>query len=536
MELLKICSLIGIYITSGVLLAAEPIASPIETRTASPLNQEQAVNVAQKRLTQAIKNPEYMLNHWINLPTSPASREGETLHLGIKEAILLALRYNSNIQNAELDRIIQRYQLRLAHNEFELQYALAGQAGVTKSRYSGVGSGVTQNYMASPEFDLKTKYGSHAALKMDNSAVAIGDYNPLLTFAFTQPLLRGFGASTNEAGLLDAMDSETLNKLNLKQSVIDQITQVITAYRSLILSGNNYQNQQRQLTEAHKSYEINEKKITAGQLEPTANIQQSYQIESLSLMVEQAENDFKTSAQNLLETIGLDPEMKLSVPDDVSLDNMNVPDVNASIDQALAHNAQYLALQTGVRADERAYTVAKNQQLWQLDLTTNVQTGTVTDVDRNNNAKGLRGIYSGNNITESANVMLTIPLNDISRRSTLITAKIRLEKDRLNLIAAKRALITTIKNTISTIESLAKRYALAKRQVELAAQSYALEKKKQQAGIASALDVNNTQNQWIQAQMGLIGSKIAYLNQVSALQRILGTTLDEWHIKLRYSA
>jgi len=270
----------------------------------------------------------------------------------------------------------------------------------------------------------------------------------------------------------------------------------------------------------------------AGQLEPTANIQQSYQIESLSLMVEQAENDFKTSAQNLLESIGLDPDMRLSVPDDVNLDHLSIPDVNASIAQALAHNAQYLALKTGLRADRRAYTVAKNQQLWQLDLTTNVQTGTLTDVD--NNSKGLRGIYSGNNITESANVMLTIPLNDISRRNTLISAKIRLEKDRLNLIAAKRALITTIKNTISTIQSLAKRYALAKRQVELAAESYALEKKKQQAGIASALDVNNTQNQWIQAQIGLIGSKIAYLNQVSALQRILGTTLDEWHIQLRY--
>ena len=251
-------------------------------------------------------------------------------------------------------------------------------------------------------------------------------------------------------------------------------------------------------------------------------------------MVEQAENDFKTSAQNLLETIGLDPEMKLSVPDDVKMDNLKTPDVNESITQALEHNAQYLALKTAYRADERAYTVAKNQQLWQLDLTTNVQTGTVTGVDTV--SSGLQGIYSGHNINESAGLMLTIPLHDLNRRNTLITAKIRLEKDKLNLIAARRALITTIKNTISTIQSLAKRYELAKRQVDLAAQSYALEKKKQQAGITTALDVNNTQNQLIQAQSGLIGAKIAYLNQLSALQRILGTTLDYWHIKLRYGA
>ena len=530
---MKFCWLIGIYLACGSLFAAAP-ANTLYRWVDDPSDAMQQMSTARNRLHQAIKNPEYMLDHWIDLPTSPKSHKRNALHLGLKEAILLALRYNPNIQNAQLDRIIQRYQLRLAHNEFELQYALAGQAAVTKSRYSGAGNGSTQSLLATPEFDLKTKLGSRASLKMDNNAKAIGDYNPLLNFSFSQPLLRGFGKGVNEAGLLNAIDTENLNKLNLQQSVIDQVTQVISAYRALILSGNNFQSQQRQLDEANKSYKINEKKIAAGQLEPTGNIQQSYQIESLSLMVEQAENDFKIAAQNLLETIGLDPDMRLSVPDDVSLDNVKTPDVQASIKQALTHNAQYLALKTAFRADERAYTVAKNQQLWQLDLTTNVQAGTVTGVD--NNSRGLRGIYSGNNMTESAGLMLTVPLHDLNRRSTLISAKVRLEKDRLNLIAAKRALITMIKNTISNIESLGKRYQLALRQVKLAAQSYELEKKKQQAGIASALDVNNTQNQLILAQMGLISAKVAYLNQVSALQRILGTTLDDWHIKLRYGA
>ena len=530
--MIKLFGLISACLIGNVVFASSP--DTLYHWVSNPSEEMVRVDTAHQRLTHAIKNPEYMLDHWIDLPTSPVSNKHKTLHLSLKDAILLALRYNPNIQNAELDRIIQIYQLRLAHNEFELQYALAGQANVAKNRYSGVGSGTTQNYMAAPEFDLKTKSGGQVGLKMDNSAMSIGDYNPMLTFSFTQPLLRGFGPSVTETGLLNAIDNEVLNKLNLQQSAIDQITQVSTAYRALILSGNNFQSQQRQLTEAHKSYDTNEKKINAGELEPTANIQQSYQIESLSLMVEQAENDFKTSAQNLLETIGLDPDMKLAVPDDVSLDNLESPDVKASIAQALAHNAQYLALKTAYRADKRAYAVAKNQQLWQLDLTTNVQTGTVSAVD--GTQEGLKGIYSGHNINESAGLMLTIPLHDLNRRNTLINAKVRLEKDKLNLIAAKRALITMIKNTISTIQSLAKRYELAKRQVDLAAQSYALEKKKQQAGITTALDVNNTQNQLIQAQSGLISAKIAYLNQVSALQRILGTTLDYWHIKLRYGA
>jgi outer membrane protein TolC len=497
-----------------------------------PLTEAQRVEQAGIRLREAIVHPEFMLDRWIELPISPLSRQKNIQQLSLREAILLALRYNPNIQNAELDRIIQRYQLRLANNEFELQYALGASGVVQKSTYNGIGSDTTNTFLASPVLDLKTKLGTQASLAIDNNVGVNNNYNPVLSATITQPLLRGFGRTANEAGLLNSLDSEWLNKVSLQQSVVDQITQVIMSYRALILSGNNLQNQRLQLKEAKKSFEINKKKIAAGQLEPTGNIQQSYQIESLSLMVEQGENDFKTAAQDLLQTIGLDPEMHLAVPSDVTLKDIIVPDLHQSIEWALNHNTQYLAQQMTLRADERAYAVAKNQQLWQLDVSGNVQSGTVNDVTGINN--GVSGIYNGNNTTESARVTLTVPLHDLNRRSQLINAKIRLEKDRINLIAAKRALITNITNTINTIESLAKRYQLAQKQLRLAEQSYGLEKKKLQAGISSALDVNNTQNQLIQAQSGLIGAKIAYLNQLSVLQRTLGTTLEYWKITLRY--
>lgn len=144
-------------------------------------------------------------------------------------------------------------------------------------------------------------------------------------------------------------------------------------------------------------------------------------------------------------------------------------------------------------------------------------------------------MYNGHNVSESVNLTLTVPIHDISRRSQLISAKIALEKDRIHQIAMKRALITSITNGINTIESQAKQYHLAERQLNLAKQAYDLEKKKQDAGISSSLEVNQTQNQLIQAQSGLISAKIAYLNEVSALERLLGTTLSAWHIQLRDS-
>ncbi|MGQ3890762.1 TolC family protein [Legionella sp. CNM-4043-24] len=492
-----------------------------------------AADDAATRLQEAIDRPEYMLKHWIDLPTSPQAKNKSVRHLSLREAILLALRYNPNIQNAELDRIVQRYQLRLAHNEFELQYALAGTGTVQQSRFSDVGTSSNKAFVASPEVNLKTRLGTQIGLNVDNNVSAYNNYTPMITASLTQPLLRGFGKKANEAGLLNAEDSERLNKVMLKQTVIDQITQVISAYRALILSGNNQENQQRQLEDAKKTYDINEKKIAAGQLEPTANIQQSYQIESLSLMVEQANNEFNTAAQNLLQAIGLDPAMRLAVPSDVTVSKAVVPDLKRSIDIALSHNSQYLAQQTLMRADQRAYDVARNQQLWQLDAGASVQAGLASNVDGNS---GRLGIYNGRNVTESASLTFTVPINDVSRRSQVINARVKLEQDRLSLIALRRAIVTQVTNSVNSIQSQARRYQLAEKQVKLATQSYELEKKKLQAGISSALDLNNTQNQLIQAQAGLIGAKIAWLNELSALQQFLGTTLDEWQIKLRYGS
>jgi outer membrane protein TolC len=223
----------------------------------SPNTEALRVKQAGVRLRAAIANPETVLNTWVELPTSPTAGTKKTVHLTLREAILLALRYNPNIQNAELDRIIQRYQLRLANNEFELQYAL-GASGVTqRNTFSGVGSATTNTLVASPELNLKTKAGTTASLTIDNNASIYNGYNPILNFSLTQPLLRGLNPSVNKAALLNAIDNEWLNKLNLQQAVIDQITQVIIAYRALILSINNLQNQRLQLKEANKSFTIN---------------------------------------------------------------------------------------------------------------------------------------------------------------------------------------------------------------------------------------------------------------------------------------
>lgn len=486
---------------------------------------------ADERLNTAIKNPEFLLDCWVELPSAPVARKKQIHNLSLKDAILLALRYNPNIQDAELDRIIQRYQLRVAQSEYEMQFALAGTALIQNTHFSGVGDATNKSAILTPEIFLKNRLGGKFSLNMNNQLAEYGNYDPLVTANFNQPLLRGFG-KVSEFGLLNAIDHENLNKCILRQKVMDQITDVITAYQALILSGNNLNSQKQQLSEAKKAFKANKQKIKAGTIEPTANIQQAYQLESLKIMVEQASNEFAISTQKLLQTIGLSTNLRLAVPNDISLKKIVIPNLEESIEKGLKNNTDYLALNLNVLAAKRAYMAAKNEQLWQLDFNANFQTGITNDVKGNNH--GISSIYDGQNIIKAAGITLSIPIHDIKRKNVLISAKVQLEKENLRLNTFKQQLIAHITNTVSSIESYAKRYELAKRQVRMALRSYDLEKKKQDAGLVSSLEVNNTQNQLLVAQAGLIGAKIAYLNQLANLHRILGTTLDEWQITLRY--
>lgn len=496
-----------------------------------PIFEKERFVQAQERLNCAINNPEYMLSNWVELPATPKVKAQKVYHLDIKDAIFLALRYNPNVQNAELDRIVQRYQLRLAQSEFEMQYALGATGIIQKTHFSGVGEATNKNFAVTPEILYKNPFGGVFTVNMNNQLAEFGNYDPLVTANFKQPLLRGFG-KVNQMGLLNAQDNENLNKIRLAQTIINEVTEVINAYQNLVLSGNTVENQKEQLKEAQRSFSINQKKIESGQLEATANIAQELQIESLKILVEQAENDFRISTQKLLQTIGLSHDLHLSVPRDITIKNIVVPDLNKSIEMALKNNTDFIALNLSLKAHERALLAAENEQMWQLDFNANFQTGITNNVK--GSAHGISAIYNGQNFIEAAGITLSIPIHDISRKHKLIAAKVSLEKERLRLNTFKRDMIISITNSVNSIQSLARRLTLAQKQVEMANRVYDLEKKRREAGLVSSFEVNNSQNQLLLAQIGLIGAKIAYLNQIAGLQRVLGTTLQEWQITLRY--
>lgn len=495
-----------------------------------PALEEASVRQAYANLQKAKKNPEYLLDKQLSMPVSPELTHNKTYDMSIRDAILLSLRYSPDLLSTELDRIVSRYQLRVNENEFELRYALSATTQFSWNKSQGVRQPLQNNYVATPSLSLKSNWGGTTTVTMNNT---YGDdiYSPQLVLNYEQPLLRGMGPSVVEKSLRDQQDQEKINKLTLKDTYINKVTAVISAYRNLISQKNAYETQQRSLKDAKYTYWVNKKRIEAGELEPSGNIQQEYQVSNLAVTLESQRNQLEQSKRSLLQLIGLDPTLRIKVPSNIHVPRMKAPDLNTSIEYAYKNNIAYQNVLVNYRITKRALVAAQNDQLWELNLTATQSYGTSSATAQDS---GFQNITNGRNQASQVGLRLNVPINDLPRRSTLISAKVSLEKARLNLVAQKRQLETDVINKIVNIKTQINLYRMHIKQLALAQRSYDIEVKKRKAGISSALDVTNTQNQLIDARNSLISAKISYLEGVSSLEQLLGTTLEVWKIKMRF--
>ncbi len=451
--------------------------------------------------------------------------------LSLREAILLALRYNPNVQNAEIDRVLQKFNLRIAYNQFELQYALTGTTSYSQSKSMGIRQPSSTTGLVTPSVSLNNTYGGNARLAMANNFPGRRQYNPVVTLSVAQPLLRGAGRDVALNTLRGALDTETLNKMDMDEQIITTVTTIISNYYAIVQDNNNIITTQQSVTDAKQTIKSNAAQIKVGRLQPTGNIDAEAQLESLNLQVAQAINNRDQAVQTLLESLGLDPSMKIRVPNDAPIINPKAPDMNDTINYALAHNIAYQTALINYKIDKRALIVAKNAQLWQLDLAATATVGTSGGTGPDSDFPSL--INSRNN-SQNVSLNLSVPINDLNRQEQLIAARIALEKDKINLAAAKRTLETNIANEVISIRSQIQQLAIATKGVALAQRSYQLEEMKAQLGRSSAINVTTSQNALIQAKISLINSKIAYILAVAQLDSDLTTTLDKWKIKIRY--
>lgn len=484
--------------------------------------------------------------------------------LTLKDAILLSLRTNPNIRNAYIQRVIDKFNLRIAEHVFEPKYTLSGSMTRNKSvifdgdtsstpslpinpvtpaqstllgprlgNFFGEGTdrtstqSITHSYSITPAVSINSPIGTSASLTSTND---FGDdgYFPSLDFSVTQHLMRGFGSAIAEAPLRKAYNDEYLAKLTLKNTIISQVNSVISAYYQLVSAENNQITTVRAYKAAKKTVWQNEQQIKAGRMAPNNNIEAKAQVASQRLAITQGKQTIYDDKQALLKAIGfLNPLANIDVVKHIQLGRMHIPSLKQSLAIAFEHNIAYQQDAIAIKNAAIALMQAKDNARWRLDLTASYS---LTSVEN-----GFVGVLRRDASRDSSvRLALTVPLEDLGSELSILSSKLSLRKAVIALEEERRDLILQVRNNLNTLKNDKEEIKEAVVSEKLAARSLVLEEKKLNFGLSTVVNITNLRTKLIAAQLAVTTAKISYIQALNAYYTTLGTTLKRWKIKVHY--
>ena len=456
---------------------------------------------------------------------APVGTPQRTKHLSLKEAILLALRNNPDVENSELQRVVDKFALEVAHNAFEPQLSIGGS--------SNWAVGQKPSYQVGPQVDLKTPIGTDIQATYGN---AFKGQPGNVTLNLSQPLLKGAGWAYVMAGLADAIDAEQTAKLTFKSSIITAVVTVINAYRVLVQDYNNLNVQQRTLLRAKQTVQQNRLQVKAGKMAPSDLLQQQANLATNRLSFIQQKDSITQDYQQFLQALGLVSSAKLTIDQHIDFHRPQLPSLQKSVELAFGNNIDYQSSVIALRATRRALMSAKNQSRWQLDFTASTTIGqnTGTATVPQTTGSSTPGTVASPETGPSIGLKLTVPFNDVKSKQAVLSARVNLEKAILTLREKKQQLIRDVTNQVLQVRSQYQQVLLAIQAVKLQQRTLNNERIKLKYGKSTVFEENQLQDQLLSMQIQLISNKIAFLNAITTLNQTLGITLDKWGITLRY--
>lgn len=465
--------------------------------------------------------------------------------LSLHDAILLSLRYNANVRTAELNRVTQKFALEVAKWQFQPKYSFSAGDSWSTSRSGSSFSPMTQSWNAGPGVSWDSPIGTTVNVSQDNNWGGDSQYNPSVSVQIIQPLIAGFGEAVVEASLRDAYDTEKTNKLNLKQTIMSQVTATIAAYMNLVGAENSVDVDQQSVDRAKTNLFQTKLLIQAGQNPQSDATQAEAQVAQALAQLQADKSQLIISRYQLLQIIGLNPTANIRIVHDVPLEKYHLPSVDQNIQAALENNVSYQVSEIAIASTARSVMTAKDANRWSLNLEEDYSRGGAVDdtslvppstaLNANNLlGGGVNNIVNNSAYGSTTSLNLTIPIDNKSNQGAILDAEIALQEAQINLKQAKQNLTIQVMSTRDSLVSSAMQIKLDTNQVNYDKQTLDNTLRSYRAGIASSLQVSQQSQTYTNDQHSLVSAKIAYFNQLATFDQLYGHTLDTWGIQVQY--
>ncbi|MCK4823212.1 TolC family protein, partial [bacterium] len=345
-----------------------------------------------------------------------------------------------------------------------------------------------------------------------------------------QPLLKKAGIEVNTVDLKIARINEKINTLSLKETISDTITSAISAYYSFVQAQKQLEITTNSVQRAKDLLDVNRALIAAGRQARVEIVQNHADVANKKFSLTQAENTLDAARLNLLQVLDIDKHTMVMPTEKIDTKPIH-PDLARCNALALNNRRDYMEALLNLKIVELNLIVAKNNRLWDLSL--EGAYGIIgTDEDHLHDA--FEKSQNANRSEWNVGLTLTIPLyGDLTRQQAFVNAETSLKKAKLSLEELNDTIEIEVLNAVRDVEMKLKQVELARQARELSKQKLEIEKEKLKSGRSSNFQLVIFQNDLISAQNNELNATIDYLNALTSLDEMLGTTLDTWKIEIK---
>src|SRR5207249_2335834 len=344
-----------------------------------------------------------------------------------------------------------------------------------------------------------------------------------------QPLLKNFWIDSTRMQIYIDKKNLKISELDVRQQVIQTVTDVETGYYNLVFAQDNVKVQQKALELADRLVVENKKRVEVGALAP--------------LDEKQAESQAAASRADLLAAQGTEDTqervLKSLLSDDYSKwKNVSIQPSAALVAVPESFNLQESwergmrqrpdLLQQELSLEKQGYVVRfqKNQLFPQLDLVGDYGlSASSTDL-----AGALGQIPGQDNPFWSVGGQVTIPLGNRSARNNYKVAKASKEQIGLQMKQLQQNILIQIENSIATARTSFQRVD-ATREARIYAQAALdAEQKKLESGKSTSFEVLRLQRDLTSARSAEIRALADYNIALAQIALNEGTTLERRHL------
>jgi outer membrane protein TolC len=446
--------------------------------------------------------------------------------LRLDDAVRLGLANNSEIRAAYLDRVAQKTTLKLTEERFSPKFSLDGNHTVSQNP-SEHGSQTE----ISPTATMQSETGARFSLSWNNrikhNGHGVSSRDDGTSFMVVQPLMQGAGRDIVTAPLRQARLDEQINRLNLKATVSDVVTQIIFTYHEVLRAQEQSQLAQEALSRARRALAYDTYRAAAGywlESDFTGLVHAEAGIASRELALEEVENRLDANRQRLLRLLGLNAGTKIH-----AIDKLEARPVKAGVARtvaaALKQQPAYLIQHLLAERSAIELAIARDKRQWDVSLVgqTNQTRSTIS---------GAATSQVIQNRDNRAGVHVNIPIGDSAPRQAEKRARVSAKNQDSRLIEAKKALERDISEGVRDLDARWRQCEAARRSLELTRTRLEAERKKANKMPGDSFRVHVFESDLYNAEFAHIDTLVAYRNALAALDKLSGTTLESWEIEL----